>query len=168
MKFPQNHYSTGYLECLEQINNATNTCYMDSNIKSRLLYHLIRKQNVRIPSHTKRPQGENCVSLAATLSVPRGHSATLETPTYRVTLGSSRASSVNSQLYINTDSSTQDSYSGETRPIGQSQKASTSHLPPNVPPHGPNVRAVQAVDDNNNIVNPAVPGHVSGAVWRPW
>ena len=121
--------------------------------------------------YTKRPQQENCVNSAVTVSVPHGHPGTLETPAYRATSRSSRESSVNtqySQLYVNTDSSTQDSYSDEARPIGQSQKASTSHLPPNVPPHRPNVRAVQAVDDNNNIVNPAVPGQVSGEVWRPW
>ena len=174
MKFPQNHYAAGYVECLEQINNATNKCYMDSNIKSRLLHHLTRSQNVRMSPYTKKSQQENCVSSSATVSVPHGHPATRGTPASRPTCRSSRPSPVNtqySQLYVNTDSSGQDSCSGEVRPVGlllKKECRSSSHLPASVPPHGPSVRAVQAVDENNNNINLAVPGPVSSAVWRPW
>ena len=174
MKFPQNHYAAGYMECLEQINNATNKCYVDSDIKSRLLHHLTRSQNVRMSPYIKKSQQENCVnSAAATVSVPHGHPATRGTPASRPTSRSSRASPVNSQysqLYVNTDSSVQNCYSGEVRAVVllQKESRSTSHLPANVPPRGPNVRTVQAVDENNNNVNPAVPGPVSSSVWRPW
>ena len=169
----QDHYVTGYTQCLQQIHLATNQCRMDVHLKSRLLHHLSRNQNVRMIPCTKQSARDNYVS--SPVSPVHIHSSLYRT-TSPVSSRSCSTSPVHrscSQLYINTISPPQDlsgssSHSSELAPVGLLERAPCLQVPGN-PHHQRQIgRAVHVVDENNNIMNPLVPAPVSGPVWRPW
>ena len=171
----QDHYMTGYMECLQQINHATNQCRMDVHLKSRLLQHLSRNQNVRMAPYTRRSSQDNYVN--APVSPLHIHPTLCKTspssPSSSRSPSTSPVHTTYPQLYINTNSPPQDfsgsnAQSSELAHNGLLRRSPCMQVPVNPPHQPPTNRAVQVVDKNNNVMNPVVPGPVSSPMWRPW
>ena len=147
---------------------------MDSSMRSRLLHHLSCNQNTRRVPYTHRSSSlqESYPSPSSILPALYDATSPCFTNTRTSSLSPVYTEYPQMPLYVGTDSLAQDLSIPNAwlrvAPVGLPKKAPSLQIPTNPHSHGQVNRTVQAVDENNNIINADEPALVSSPVWRPW